>query len=134
MNKIKPTDCCPIFEVKPWEEQELIWKEKRFIKDAIPTFFHIPWPPMISKLMEKMWKQLEEAKAAPKAEEFLCLTYDPSNWKSEYYMATTKEVAGAENVSLSESFSPRFLMAIMPTPLNGLKRWRNMWEVKVRRL
>lgn len=34
-----------------------------FIKETMPTLFHIPFPPMIGSKMTKMWKLAENSKA-----------------------------------------------------------------------
>ena len=101
-DKAKP--CCPKFDTTPWDEKTFKWQDKLFIVDSIPEFMHMPWPPSINKLMTKMWDQAQKAEAAPNEQDFLCLAYDPSPWKCEYYLAVTKEVPGANNVKLSGEF------------------------------
>lgn len=68
------------------------WKDKLFIKDTIPLFFHMPFPPMVGRLMGRMWKKAQDAGADPELNDFLCLATDPNPWKGEYYMLVKKEV------------------------------------------
>ena len=34
--------CCPKFDPEPWEEKMLTWEGKRFVRDRVRSFFHIP--------------------------------------------------------------------------------------------
>ncbi len=111
--------CCPRFDPEPWDRKTFVWENKPFIKDSIPTFLHIPWPPMIGRLMMRMWKRAEEAGAAPDLKDFLCLAYDPSPWKCEYHLEVTKEVPGAKNVKLSGTFLTR----VFDGPYNAAPKW-----------
>lgn len=96
--------CCPEFNPLPWDNISHVWNDKLFIKDYVPQILHIPLPGTINKVMTRMWEKAQKAEASPDAKDFLCLAYDPSPWKSEFYMFVTKEVPGAENVKLSGTF------------------------------
>jgi|GEM_PF-4476095 len=39
---IKPTGCCEPFNPEPWQDKEITWKDKVFVKDHVVQFFHIP--------------------------------------------------------------------------------------------
>jgi hypothetical protein len=47
-------ECCPEFNPGKWDKKSFNWEEKKFIKESIPTFFHIPFPPMIGKKITGM--------------------------------------------------------------------------------
>ena len=111
--------CCPEFDPEPWDRKTLVWQDKPFIRDSIPEFLHIPWPPMVGKVMGRLWKKAEEAGAAPELKDFLCLAYDPSPWKCEFHLAVTKEVPGADNVKLSGTFLTR----VFDGPYNAVPKW-----------
>ncbi len=111
--------CCPKFDPEPWERKTFVWKDKLFIKDWVPEFLHMPWPPMVGRMMRRMWKKAEEAGAAPELADFLCLAHDPSPWKGEFYMAVTKEVPGAKNVSLTGTFLTR----VFDGPYSAVPKW-----------
>ncbi len=36
------TGCCPRFNPEPWDEKEVTWQDKLFLKDRVRSFFHIP--------------------------------------------------------------------------------------------
>jgi hypothetical protein len=34
--------CCPRFDPAAWDGKEIRWQEKRFVKDRVTSFLHIP--------------------------------------------------------------------------------------------
>jgi effector-binding domain-containing protein len=96
--------CCPKFDPSLWNEKRHVWKNKLFIKTAIPVFFHIPLPFLVGYIMTKLWKKAEKAGATPSKNDYFCLTHDPNLFVSEYYMHVTKKVPGIKNVELSGEF------------------------------
>lgn len=115
----KGEPCCPKFDTEPWDNKSHQWKDKPFIKDTVPQFLHMPLPFMVKKTIMKMWNYAEKTGAAPDLKDFLLLAYDPSPWKSEFYMSVTKEVPGAENVKLSGTF----LTKVFDGPYNAVPKW-----------
>ncbi|MGE5582491.1 MAG: hydrolase [Bacillota bacterium] len=113
------TTCCPKFDPALWDEKTHHWKEKLFIKDVIPQIFHIPLPSTMNRTIGRMWEQAQQAKAAPDLKDFLMLSYDPSPWKSQFYLAVTKEVPGTENVKLSGTF----ISKVFDGPYNQAPKW-----------
>jgi hypothetical protein len=111
--------CCPKFDTVPWDEKTHQWQEKLFIKDTVPQLFHMPLPWTVNRTIGRMWNQAEQAKAAPDIKDFLMLAYDPSPWKSEFYLAVTKEVPGAENHKLSGTF----LSKVFDGPFHAVPQW-----------
>ena len=111
--------CCPKFDPKKWDEKEFEWKNKKFIKDSIPEIFHMPWPPMVGAVMTRMWEKAQKSKAIKDPTDFLCLAYDPSPWKCEYYLAVDKEVSDAENVNLSGTF----ITKVFDGPYSNVPKW-----------
>jgi hypothetical protein len=98
-------ECCPKFNPKKWDEKTFIWKNKSFILESIPTFFHIPFPPMIGKKIVKMINLANESKKVLlKKDETLILFRDPSAFKSEIYLSVTGNVPDANNVKISGTF------------------------------
>jgi hypothetical protein len=112
-------ECCPKFNPKPWEGKTHVWKNKLFIRDSIPQLFHMPWPPMIGKMITKQWKKAEDAGAQPEMKDFLWLCYDPSPWKSIHLIHVTKKVPDADNTSLSGTF----ITKVFDGPYNDVPKW-----------
>ncbi len=88
------TGCCPVPNVKDWDESKVVWKDKKFIKDYTFNFLHIPLN--MGVVVKRMWKKIEDAKAAPPTNEWMLLSYDLSPWKGEHYCTVTKDVPNAE--------------------------------------
>ena len=40
--EIMSEECCPVFDPIPWDGKIFEWKDKKFIRDQIRTFFFIP--------------------------------------------------------------------------------------------
>ena len=112
-------ECCPKFSPKKWDKKTFNWKNKKFIKETIPTLFHIPFPPMIGKRITKMYDLAVGAKADPPVKEWLVLFYDPSPFRSEMYMNVTKPVKGANNVTISG----KFLSKVFDGPYNAIPKF-----------
>lgn len=117
----KDRECCPAFEPEPWDYRTHEWVNKPFIRDHIPQLFHMPLPSMMGKVIGRMWKKAQDAGAAPDMKDFLLLAYDPSPWKSELYMTVTKEVPGAENVTLNGTFMSK----VFDGPYNHVPKYLN---------
>ena len=47
-------ECCPLFDVEKWDKKTFKWEDKLFIKETMPTLFHIPFPSMIGKKLMRM--------------------------------------------------------------------------------
>lgn len=101
-------ECCPRFSPEKWDKKRHEWKDKPFIMESIPTFLHIPFPPMIGKKAGKMTCLKEEAKMTEaNKEDALFLFRDPSAFRSELYLSTTGAVPQANNVAISGKFVSR---------------------------
>ena len=55
------TGCCPRFNPEPWDEKEVTWQDKLFVKDHVRSFLHIPLN--FGKAMVKNMKRIEAADA-----------------------------------------------------------------------
>ncbi len=100
MNEQAETGCCPRFNPEPWQEKEITFKDKLFIKDHVRSFMHIPLN--FGQVMTKNMKRIEEAGAL--APEPLVLSDEKSLWSSDVYIAVSKEVPGAEMAKISGTF------------------------------
>lgn len=121
MNNLSQHDeCCPEFHPELWDQKKVHWENKPFLKETIPTFFHIPFPPMIGKKITKMWQMAMDAKKTEaNKEEALVLFHDPSAFKSEIYLSVTDTVPGANNVRLSGDF----IAKVFSGPYNAVPKF-----------
>jgi hypothetical protein len=113
--KIVSTGCCEPFDPKPWEDKEITWKNKIFVKDHVTSFLHIPLN-MGSKIIKNM-HLIEKAKA--KSPYQLMLTDEQSLWGSDIYIDVAKEVPGAQMAELSGTF----LTKVFEGPYQNAGKW-----------
>ena len=77
-------ECCPLFDVEKWDKKTFKWEDKLFIKETMPTLFHMPFPSMIGRKLMKMHSMAVETGATiPDKTDALILFRDPSAFKSE---------------------------------------------------
>ena len=111
----KSTGCCEPFDPAPWNEKEITWKEKIFVKDHITSFLHIPLN-MGSKIVKNM-KLIEKAQAKSSVQ--LMLTDEKSLWGADIYIDVVKEVPGAQMATLSGTF----LTKVFEGPYQNVGKW-----------
>lgn len=112
--------CCPKFSPEKWDEKTHNWDNKHFIKETIPTLFHMPFPPMIGKKITKMWRLAEESKTAPpNSEDVLVLFYDPNAFRSELYLSVNSNTPKADNVKISGTF----ISKVFDGPYNAIPKF-----------
>lgn len=113
-------ECCPKFNPGKWDQKTHNWNNKPFIKETIPTLFHIPFPPMIGRKVGKMCKMMENSKRAEANDEDILLLFrDPCAFKSEIYLSVTGFVPNADNVSISGTF----ISKVFSGPYNAIPKF-----------
>lgn len=111
------TGCCPVFDPKPWDESEVIWQDKKFIRDTNINVYHIPVN--MKQVITRMFTKIKAADAEVPTNEFVWLSTDITPWKGEQLMSVSKEVPGAENVTLSGTF----LTKVFDGPYQAAGKW-----------
>ncbi|MFZ2410529.1 MAG: hydrolase [Candidatus Methanoperedens sp.] len=109
------TGCCPRFEPAPWNEKEITWHDKLFLKDHVRSFLHIPLN--MNRIMVKNMERIKEANAL--APEPLMFTDEKSLWGADIYIAVSKEVPGSE----MERISGTFLSKVFEGAYNNAGKW-----------
>lgn len=109
------TGCCPRFNPQPWDEKEVVFKDKLFIKDHVTSFLHIPLN--FGKVMVKNMERIVKADAL--ALEPLLLSDENSLWGADIYIAVSKEVPGAEIARISGTF----LAKVFEGPYKNVRKW-----------
>ena len=63
-NEVNETGCCPRFNPEEWDEKEITWTEKLFVKDKVRSVLHIPlnFGQVMVRNMEKIQKAGASAK------------------------------------------------------------------------
>lgn len=116
--------CCPPFDPTTLDDKTHVWDNKLFLMDTVPQVFHLPLPWMLDRTIARMWAEVQAAKAAPAPDDFLMLTYDRSPWRSEWYMAITAPVPGAETARLSGTFVSK----VFEGPYSSVPKWMKEME------
>lgn len=117
-------ECCPKFEPGPWEDKQISWEGKLFLKDHVRSFLHMPLN--FSRVMRRDMARIAAAGAA--AAEPLVLTDEKSLWGADLYIAITKDIAGVTTTKLSGSFVTK----VFEGPYRNLRGWIREMKAFVR--
>jgi hypothetical protein len=112
---IKPTGCCEPFDPAPWEDKEITWQDKIFVKDHVTSFLHIPLN--MGKKIVKNLALIEKASA--KAPHQLMLTDEKSLWGADIYIDVARDVPGVEMAKISGTF----LTKVFEGPYQNAGKW-----------
>jgi hypothetical protein len=113
--QIQSTGCCDPFDPKPFDEKEIVWKEKIFVTAHIKSFLHIPVN--MGSVITKNMALID--KAGAKSKEQIMLTDEKSLWGSDIYIAVSKKVPGAQMTALSGTF----ITKVFEGPYQNVGKW-----------
>jgi len=108
-------ECCPPFDPEPWDETELTWDDKRFVKDRVRSFLHIPLN--FGTVMRRNFGPIHEADALPEAP--VVLADENSLWGADVFIEVTKDIQGATMASISGTF----LAKVFEGPYRNMRQW-----------
>jgi hypothetical protein len=111
-----PTNCCPRFNTEGWDEQELHFKDKLFVKAKTRSIFHIPIN--MGSVYPKTFAEIEKANAID-YNDLIVLSYDPSPWTGEHYFSVNKNVSGQEMVHMTGDY----LTKVFEGPYKNAPKW-----------
>jgi hypothetical protein len=120
-----PTNCCPRFKPEGWDEQDLHFKDKLFVKATTRSLFHIPLN------MGTVYPQTAEAIEAADAfnmEQLIVLSHDISAWHAEHFFSVIKEVPGQEMVRITGDF----ITKVFDGPYKNAPKWEKELETFVK--
>jgi hypothetical protein len=107
--------CCPPFDPKPWDEATLEWKGKRFVKDRVASFFHIPLN--FGSVMKRNMKAIEAIQAKPATP--IVLSDENSMWGADVYIEVTRDIPNAAMATISGTF----LSKVYEGPYRNMRKW-----------
>ena len=119
-----PTHCCPRFNTEGWDEQELHFKDKLFVKAKTRSLFHIPIN--MGSVFPKTFNAIEKADAMDE-NDLIVLSYDPSAWTGEHYFSVAKDVPGQNMVRMTGDY----LTKIFEGPYKNVPKWEKEMEAFV---
>lgn len=115
MNKSHPEECCQRFNPEPWDDKDLSWENRRFVKDRVTSLFHIPLN--FGAVMRRNVDAIEKADA--KSETMIVLSDETSLWGADVYIEVTKNVPGAKMATISGSFVSK----VFEGPYSNMRKW-----------
>ncbi|NNE10419.1 MAG: hypothetical protein HKN20_17795 [Gemmatimonadetes bacterium] len=121
-----PTNCCPRFNTEGWDEQELRFKDKLFVKAKTRSVFHIPVN--MGTVFPKTFDAIDKAHAR-REDEFIVLSHDPTAWTGEHYFSVTGDVPGQEMVKMTGDY----LTKVFEGPYRDVPRWEKEMQEFVER-
>ncbi len=116
------TDCCAVPNVRDWDEKEISFKNKRFIRMYTRSFLFMPLN--MAKVMSAIQKTANNANDSMSPKEVMILTRDLSPWKAEQLYAVSKEIDGADNTILDGTY----LTKVFEGPYQNAKRWHESMQ------
>ena len=116
-----PTNCCPRFKPDNWDDQQLSFKNKLFVKVKTRSIFHIPIN--IGSVYPKTFADIKAAEAHSD-DNFVILSYDPSPWTGDHYFAVTRDVPGHQMVEITGEF----LTKVFEGPYKNTPKWLKEME------
>ncbi len=109
------TNCCPRFKPEPWQNQQLHFDRKPFVRSSTISLFHVPLN--MGSVFTHTWDAIKKAHAENGG--FLVLSHDESPWHAEHLFAVGKDVPGAEMVHLSGDFMTK----VFEGPFSDARKW-----------
>jgi len=122
-----PTGCCPRFKPEGWDEQDLHFEDKLFVRVSTRSLFHIPIN--MGSTFSRTFSAIEAAGASDD-KEFIVLSLAPSPWSAEHYFAVTKDVPGQDMRHLTGDY----LTKVFEGPYKNAPKWEADMQVYARGL
>ncbi len=119
-----PTNCCPRFNSTGWDEQELHFKDKLFVKATTRSIFHIPLN--MGSVYPKTYEAIAQA-GAMAADELIVLSHDPTPWTGEHYFSASKDVPGQTMVRMTGDY----LTKVFEGPYKNMPLWEKEMDAFV---
>ena len=111
------TGCCAIPNIEAWDNKEITFRDRKFVRMHTKSFLHIPIN--MSRVMAAIQKEASKAGALMPTQEAMILSRDLSPWKAEQLFAVTNNVPDADNIELSG----KFLTMVFEGPYQDAKKW-----------
>jgi len=121
MSTKNPDECCAKFDPAPWDGMEILWQNKRFVKDRVTSFLHVPLN--FGAVMKRNVGQIEAIGARP--DSMVVLSDENSLWGADVYIEVTKDIPHANMATLSGTF----LCKVFEGSFQNMRKW--IEEMKV---
>jgi hypothetical protein len=111
-----PTECCPRFNPEGWDDQELHFQNKLFVRAKTKSVAHIPIN--MGSVFKKTFKAMEDADAISD-ENLIVMSREQSAWSADHLFAVTKEVPNQEMVQVTGDFVTK----VFEGPYKKMPQW-----------
>jgi hypothetical protein len=120
---VQLTGCCPPFDPAPWQDQEVEWHEKPFLRDHVTCLFHVPLN--MGRRVLADTALIEAAHA--QVDRPLMLSDEKSPWGADIYI----EVKGAVPGATMDPLSGTFLTKVFEGPFREAGNWAEQMKAYV---
>lgn len=110
------TGCCPRFKPAGWDNAELHFQDKLFVRATTRSIVHVPLN--MRTVFRKTFKSIEDA-GAHSDDDFIVMSREQSAWSAEHLFSVKREVPGQEMVRLSGDFTTM----VFEGPYKEVPRW-----------
>ena len=108
-------ECCPRFDPGLWDEREVVWSDKLFLREKVRSFLHMPLN--MGAAFRRGFGRLERAGAMPVHP--IWLSDERSSWGADLLIEMDREIDGADAVRLSGTF----LCKVFDGPFRNVGQW-----------
>ncbi len=122
---VNETGCCPKFNPDGWNDQELHFRDKHFLRAETRSALHIPIN--MGSVFNRVNTHVEES-GGWDDENMIVLSRDLSAFKAEHYFSLDRDVPEEEMATLSGDFITR----VFEGPYREIKGWHAIMEDMVR--
>lgn len=110
------TGCCPRFKPGGWDNAELHFQDKLFVRATTKSIAHMPLN--MGTVFRKTFKSIEDA-GAHSDDDFIVMSREQSAWSAEHLFSVKREVPGQEMVRLTGDFTTM----VFEGPYKDVPRW-----------
>ena len=108
-------ECCTPFDPAPWDDKVLTWENKRFVKDRVISFLHIPLN--FGAVIKRNVEAIESADAG--IEPMVVLSDENSLWGADVYIEVSKDLPHAKMATISGTF----ISKVFEGPYQNMRKW-----------
>lgn len=118
------TGCCEPFDPAPWQDKEIVWRGKPFLRDHVACLFHVPLN--MGRTVAADMARIHAVHAEPDGQP-LMLSDDKSPWGTDIFIEVKRAVPGAT----MEELSGTFLTKVFEGPFRRAGEWARQMEDSV---
>lgn len=111
------TGCCPVPNVKDWQDKDIKFDDRHFIRLHTKSFLYMPLN--MGKVMKKLNQTANQAGAQLPMQQTMILSRDLSPWKAEQLYSVSRPIKGADNVLVNGEF----LSKVFEGPYKEAGKW-----------